>query len=67
MSGVSRGHLAMLVFSALVAGSFSLGSLAVNHIAPVALNAVRFVLAAAVMGTGHARVSCQIVRTAAGN
>jgi len=50
MSGVSRGHLAMLVFSALVAGSFSLGSLAANHIAPVALNAVRFVLAAAVIG-----------------
>ena len=52
-----RGHLAMLVFSALVAGSFSLGAQAAPHIAPEALNAVRFVLAAAlifalVMATG---------------
>ncbi len=36
----------MLAFSALVAGSFSLGSLAANHIAPTALNAIRFFLAA---------------------
>jgi drug/metabolite transporter (DMT)-like permease len=49
MGGVSRGHLAMLVFSALVAGSFSLGSLAANHIAPIALNAVRFVIGACVV------------------
>lgn len=49
MTGLQRGHLAMLVFSALVAGSFSLGSQAANHISPVALNAVRFVLGAAVI------------------
>jgi len=40
----------MLAFSALVAGSFSLGALAANEIAPAALNAVRFWIAAAVLG-----------------
>lgn len=45
-----RGHLAMLLFSALVAGSFSLGSLAANEIAPAALNALRFLIAAVVIG-----------------
>ncbi|MCT4372914.1 DMT family transporter [Yangia mangrovi] len=39
----------MLAFSALVAGSFSLGSMAAPHIAPAALNAVRFVLATALL------------------
>ena len=46
----TRGHLAMLIFSSLVAGSFSLGSLAANELAPAALNAVRFAIAAAVLG-----------------
>ena len=45
-----RGHLAMLMFSALVAGSFSLGARIANDIDPVALTAVRFVLAAGLMG-----------------
>ncbi|WP_299621000.1 DMT family transporter [uncultured Tateyamaria sp.] len=45
-----RGHLAMLCFSALVAGSFSLGSIVANEIAPTALNAVRFWIAALVLG-----------------
>ncbi|AXT35421.1 DMT family transporter [Phaeobacter sp. LSS9] len=45
-----RGHLAMLVFSALVAGSFSLGAMVANDIAPMALNAIRFVIAAVVIG-----------------
>ncbi len=45
-----RGHIAMLVFSALVAGSFSLGSLAANEIAPLALVFVRFLLAAMLIG-----------------
>ena len=39
------GHLAMLCFSVLVAGSFALGVLAANDIAPMALNAVRFWIA----------------------
>ncbi|NOD99385.1 MULTISPECIES: DMT family transporter [unclassified Ruegeria] len=50
MSPQMRGHLAMLAFSALVAGSFSLGSMIANEIAPAALNAVRFAIAAAVIG-----------------
>ena len=45
-----RGHLAMLTFSALVAGSFSLGHIVANEIAPAAINALRFVLAGVVMG-----------------
>ncbi|ATG44899.1 putative integral membrane protein [Phaeobacter piscinae] len=45
-----RGHLAMLLFSALVAGSFSLGAMVANDIAPMALNAIRFVIAAVVIG-----------------
>lgn len=40
----------MLLFSALVAGSFPLGAAAANAIAPVALNAVRFALATAIIG-----------------
>lgn len=40
----------MLTFSALVAGSFSLGSMAANELAPSALNTVRFIIAAAIMG-----------------
>ncbi|MEL7115299.1 MAG: DMT family transporter [Pseudomonadota bacterium] len=51
MSPAARGHLAMLTFSALVAGSFSLGGLVANDLAPPALNAVRFFLAALLMGT----------------
>jgi drug/metabolite transporter (DMT)-like permease len=45
-----RGHLAMLLFSALVAGSFSLGSMAANEITPAALNALRFAIASVVIG-----------------
>ena len=44
------GHLAMLCFSVLVAGSFSLGVLAANDITPLALNAVRFWIASAIIG-----------------
>lgn len=50
MTGPRAGHLAMLVFSMLVAGSFALGSLAANEMAPSALNAVRFWIAAGVIG-----------------
>ncbi|EPX80634.1 DMT family transporter [Litoreibacter arenae] len=45
-----RGHAAMLLFSVLVAGSFSLGSLAANEISPAALNTVRFAIAGLVIG-----------------
>ncbi|WP_420586228.1 DMT family transporter [Ruegeria sp.] len=50
MSPQARGHLAMLTFSALVAGSFSLGSLVANQIAPEAITAARFLIAAVVIG-----------------
>jgi drug/metabolite transporter (DMT)-like permease len=50
MSQGRAGHLAMLVFSMLVAGSFALGSLAANEIAPTVLNVVRFWIATAIMG-----------------
>lgn len=59
----ARGHLAMLAFSALIAGSFSLGALAAPLIAPFALTAVRFVLAAALVG-GAAALGPDIGRAA---
>lgn len=60
-----RGHLAMLIFSAAVAGSFSLGHIVANEIAPQAITALRFVLASVVMalfvlvGPGFRRVQFQ--------
>jgi len=42
-------HGAMLLFSAVVAGSFSLGHIIANDITPAALTALRFMLAAVVM------------------
>lgn len=59
------GHLAMLAFSMLVAGSFALGALAANEITPTALNAVRFWIATCVVGaallltTGVPRAAAQ--------
>ena len=44
-----RGHAAMLLFSALVAGSFSLGVRAANLIDPAAITVVRFVIAAGIL------------------
>jgi len=45
-----RGHLAMLAFSALVAGSFSLGAMAAPFVSPSALTVLRFALAGALVG-----------------
>ena len=45
-----QGHLAMLTFSALVAGSFLLGAQVAGEIAPAAINALRFALAAIIIG-----------------
>ncbi len=50
MTPAQAGHLAMLFFSLLVAGSFALGGLAANEITPTALNAVRFWVAVIVIG-----------------
>lgn len=60
----ASGHLAMLIFSALVAGSFSLGSLAAPLVDPAALSAMRFLLAGAVIG-GAALATGGLPRTAA--
>lgn len=50
MTDPMRGHLAMLCFSAMVAGSFSLGVLVANEIAPAALQAARFLLSGVLTG-----------------
>ncbi len=50
LSGAAGGHVAMLVFSALVGGSFVLGAMTAPLVDPAALNALRFLLAAAVIG-----------------
>ncbi|SPH16644.1 hypothetical protein DEA8626_00155 [Defluviimonas aquaemixtae] len=50
MSQAARGHVAMLIFSALVAGSFSLGAQMANFVSPVAFTALRFVLAGVIVG-----------------
>ncbi len=45
-----KGHLAMLLFSVLIAASFSFGKLVTPYIAPAPLNAARFLLGAAIVG-----------------
>ncbi|PLS22497.1 DMT family transporter [Neptunicoccus cionae] len=45
-----RGHLAMLTFSVLVAGSFPLGVRIAHLVDPLSLTALRFVLASIVVG-----------------
>ena len=50
LSQPARGHLAMLAFSALVAGSFSLGALAAPFVDPAALSALRFLIAGVLVG-----------------
>ncbi len=50
LSQGQRGHLAMLAFSALVAGSFSLGAQAAPYVSPAALTVLRFALAGALVG-----------------
>lgn len=64
MTGARQGHLAMLGFSALVAGSFSLGHLASPFIAPEAMTAGRFVLSALLVGAAAAAMGRGIPRAA---
>lgn len=63
MNPALRGHAAMLAFSALVAGSFSLGSMAANEIAPAAINSARFAIAGVVIGVA-AVLSGRLTRAA---
>ncbi|MEE9376143.1 MAG: EamA family transporter [Rhizobiaceae bacterium] len=54
MQGVNQkllGHLAMVLFSVLIAGSFSIGHLAAPYLAPAALNSVRFFIACIIMAS----------------
>jgi drug/metabolite transporter (DMT)-like permease len=46
-----RGHLAMLAFSRLVAGSFALGVKVANDITPAAFTLIRFVIAVSILAT----------------
>lgn len=50
MKKETAGHLAMLLFSALVAGSFALGGKIANSIDPIALTAARFLIGALTLG-----------------
>lgn len=50
LSEAARGHAAMLGFSALVAGSFSLGRMAAPLVDPAAITAARFALASVLVG-----------------
>lgn len=52
MTEAAKGHLAMLAFSALVAGSFALGAMMANLVDPVAFTALRFALATFIIGIG---------------
>src|SRR5690606_24804787 len=45
-----RGHLAMALFSMLVAGSFPLGAMMANAVSPVAFTALRFLLSGVIIG-----------------
>lgn len=47
---LALGHAAMLAFSILIAGSFSLGVQIANLIDPAALTAVRFLISGAIVG-----------------
>ncbi|MEP5154927.1 DMT family transporter [Planktotalea sp.] len=50
MSDARRGHAAMLLFSMLVAGSFSLGSIAAPSVDPELVTVLRFAIAAGILG-----------------
>ena len=56
LSRPAEGHLAMLVFSLLVAASFSFGKRIANDIDPGVLTLLRFVIAAAVIAALVARL-----------
>ena len=51
MTEAARGHLAMFAFSALIAGSFSLGSMVANEVSPIAVTFARLVLACLLTGS----------------
>ncbi|MCV2892247.1 DMT family transporter [Lentibacter sp. XHP0401] len=50
MRGDLAGHLAMMCFAALVAGSFALGALIADQVSPLVVTAIRFALTAVLFG-----------------
>ncbi len=50
LPSAGQGHVGMLAFSALVAGSFSLGAMAAPFVSPAALTVLRFALAGVLVG-----------------
>lgn len=56
VGGKALAHAAMLLFAALVSGSYTVGAIAAPHIGPAAINAVRFVFATSLMGAAAALV-----------
>lgn len=56
IGGKALAHGAMLLFAALVSGSYTVGAIAAPHIGPAAINAVRFVFATSLMGAAAALV-----------
>lgn len=50
MAPSARGHLAMLLFSLLIAGSFSFGARIANLMDPIALMTLRFALSGMIVG-----------------
>lgn len=54
--GKALAHAAMLLFAALVSGSYTVGAIAVPYIGPAAINAVRFAVATSLMGAAAALV-----------
>ena len=50
LPSAAQGHVGMLAFSALVAGSFSLGAMAAPFVSPAALTVLRFALAGVLVG-----------------
>lgn len=63
MSEALRGHGAMLLFSMLVAGSFSLGSMAAPSVDPELVTVLRFAIAALILG-GICALRGELTRTA---
>ncbi len=51
VTSIKRGHLAMLLFSFLIAGSFSFGTRIANLMEPAAMMALRFAIAGVLVGT----------------
>ena len=50
MSREGAGHVAMMCFAALVAGSFALGALIADQVSPLVVTSIRFGLTAALLG-----------------